>query len=173
MKNKALIIGIVVIVIAIAAICAIVINKGKGNEGNAVKGDSVSSVEVKEEKKDIPEGNFSDMGKGTFVLSTPSGTSENGNIPVIFMDESELAGKLYEMQVDLGISTNGFDGSKITNIYVDGFLQGKEQLADTGTSVAVSEKLSTVGKHKIELLQFDDNNNVVTYKSAEYEIKTK
>lgn len=124
-------------------------------------------------KKDIPEGEYNDMGNGEFYVSTPSGTSENGNIPVFFVDKDTLAGKVYESGVDLGINAGGFDGSKLSTIYVDGISQGTEQLADTQTSLFVSEKLTTVGVHKVEVLQFDDNNNVVTYKSAQYEIKTK
>lgn len=124
-------------------------------------------------KKDIPEGEYNDMGNGEFYVSTPSGTSENGNIPVFFVDEDTLADKVYESGVDLGINAGGFDGSKLSTIYVDGISQGTEQLADTQTSLFVSEKLTTVGVHKVEVLQFDDNNNVVTYKSAQYEIKTK
>ena len=124
-------------------------------------------------KKDIPEGEYSDMGNGEFYISTPSGTSENGNIPVFFVDEDTLAGKDYESGVDLGINAWGFDGSKLSTIYVDEVSQGTEQLADTQTSLFVSEKLTTVGIHKVEVLQFDDSNNVVTYKSAQYEIKTK
>lgn len=123
-------------------------------------------------KKDIPEGQYSDMGKGEFYISTPSGTSEKNKIPVFFVDKDELAGKDYESGVDLGIYAWGFDGSKLSTIYVDGVSQGKEQLADTQTSLFVSEKLTTVGTHKVEVLQFDDNNKVVTYKSAQYEIKT-
>lgn len=167
MKNKKLIIVCVIILILVLSIIFI---KNSNNNTITTEDTNKNSAEI---KKDIPEGSFSDMGKGTFVISTPSGTSENGNIPVIFMDESELAGKLYETQVDLGLSARDFDGSKLTNIYVDGFLQGKEQLADTDTSIYISEKLSTIGKHKVELLQFDDNNTVITYKSAEYEIKSK
>lgn len=124
-------------------------------------------------KKDIPEGEFSDMGNGEFHVSTPSGTSENGNIPVFFVDKDTLAGEDYESGVDLGIYAWGFDGSKLSTIYVDGISQGTEQLADSQTSLFVSEKLTTVGIHKVEVLQFDDSNNVVTYKSAQYEIKTK
>ena len=124
-------------------------------------------------KKDRPEGEYSDMGNGIFYVSTPSWTSENNNIPVFFIDKNSLAGKDYESGVDLGISAWGFDGSKISTIYVDGFSQGKEQLANTQTSLFVSEKLTTIGIHKVEVLQFDENNNVVTYKSAQYEIKIK
>ena len=71
-------------------------------------------------KKDIPEGEYNDMGNGEFYVSTPSGTSENGNIPVFFVDEDTLAGKVYESGVDLGINAGGFDGSKLSTIYVDG-----------------------------------------------------
>lgn len=138
---------------------------------NNVSTDIINTTEKIE--KDIPEGNFSEMGEGTFYINTLSGTSENGNIPVIYVDENYLAGKQFAMEVDVGITTKDFDATKLSTIYVDGISQEKEQLGDTITSVLVSANLSTVGIHKVEVLQFDDENNVITYKSAEYEIKTK
>lgn len=124
-------------------------------------------------EKDIPDGTFSEIGNGTFYLRTISGTSENDNIPVIYVDKDYLAGEKFEMEVDIGISTRDFDATKLSTIYVDGFSQCKEQLGDTDISIYVSANLSTVGIHKVEILQFDEENNVITYKSAQYEIKSK
>ena len=143
------------------------------SSNNSVPSGTNTENGVQKLEKDIPEGNFSDMGAGTFYLRTISGTSENGNIPVIYVDEDYLAGNKFAMEVDVGITTRDFDATKLSTIYVDGVSQEKEQLGDTDTSIYVSVDLTTVGTHKVEVLQFDDENNVITYKSAEYEIKVK
>lgn len=143
------------------------------SSNNSTTNDINTNNTITELKKDIPEGDFSEIGEGTFYLNTLSGTSENGNIPVIYVDENYLAGKQFAMEVGVGITTRDFDATKLSTIYVDGVSQEKEQLGDTDTSIYVSDNLSTVGIHKVEVLQFDDENNVITYKSAEYEIKVK
>ncbi len=143
------------------------------SSNNSTTNDINTNNAITELKKDIPEGDFSEIGEGTFYLNTLSGTSENGNIPVIYVDENYLAGKQFAMEVGVGITTRDFDATKLSTIYVDGVSQEKEQLGDTDTSIYVSANLSTVGIHKVEVLQFDDENNVITYKSAEYEIKVK
>ncbi len=170
MKSK-LLLFIEVIILCVVLVTFTGCSNGK-IENNVVESDNVEK-QVEQLKKDIPSGEFSDMGKGTFKIRTVSGTSENGNIPVIFVDKDYMAGQKYEMEINVGISTRNFDATRLTTIYVDGVSHKKDQLGDTDTSVNVSSKLSTVGIHKIELLQFDDDNEVITYKSAEYEVKSK
>lgn len=161
-----LITALMIILLALITLTGCSSNNSTTNEINTTK-------TIQELEKDIPEGNFSEMGEGIFYLRTISGTSENGNIPVIYVDKDYLAGEQFAMEVDVGITTENFDATKLSTIYVDGISQEKKQLGDTYTSVYVSANLSTVGIHKVEVLQFDDTNNVITYKSAEYEIKVK
>ena len=152
-------------------ICALLLVTGCNSTENDTSKSENKNASTEGLKKDIPEGEYSDKGNGEFYIITPSGTSENDNIPIFFVDDNTLAGKDSESGIGLGIYAQGFDGSKLSTIYVDGVNQGTEQLSDTQTSLFVSEKLTTIGVHKVEVLQFDDSNNVVTYKSAQYEIK--
>lgn len=140
-----------------------------GGDVNPAGEDSTEAVTL---KKDIPEGDFSDMGNGTFYISFPSGTSENGNIPIEYVEKSALAGSKMEDCIEVAITTNDFDATKLTKIYVDGVLQDTLQLGNTQTSFFPNVALTTVGTHTVEALQFDENNNVVTYKSAQYKIMT-
>lgn len=120
----------------------------------------------KETKKDFSD--LSEKGKGTFYLSTSGGTSENGNIPVIYSKNSNSL-------IQIGCNTRGFDGTKISFIYVDGVLNSKDQLADTQTSINISKSQLEIGTHKVDVVQYDNNDeagNVITYKTASYEVKS-
>lgn len=125
--------------------------------------------EAKEEnKKDLPDGQYSDMGEGTMFLSTAGGTSENGNVPTVFVSD--------EILLQIGLNTSAFDGSKLSYIYVDGMENAKEQLADSQTVIDLSENALKEGKHTVEIVQYDNDEptgTMVTYKKAEYEIKQK
>ena len=80
------------------------------------------------------------------------------------------------MLIQIGVATEGFDGSKLSYIYVDGSLNSKEQLGDGQTSIDLTDDLLSVGTHKVEVLQYnndDASSDVVTYKSASYEVKAK
>ena len=185
MKKKYLIIIVLILIIVLLGVCLFYTkNVEKDIESNNIINSIDESKESKIEEeientenkvlnKDIPDGNFSEIGDGTLEIRTIGGPSENGNIPVIFFDKKELADGIYATNADIVISTRDFDGSKLSYIYVDGVLQSKEQLADVDMSIYVNEKLSTVGVHKVEVIQFDDNGNVITYKTAGYEIKEK
>lgn len=120
-------------------------------------------------EKDLPDGDYSEIGSGTMYISTSGGTSENGNIPVIFAD-SDAA--LIQIEVD----TESFDGSKLSFVYIDGMLGSKEQLADSQQSLDLTGNALLTGVHKIEVVQYstdDPSGEMITYKTASYEIKEK
>ena len=122
----------------------------------------------KENKKDLPDGQYSDMGAGTMHIATAGGTSENGNVPTIFVSD--------EILLQIGLNTSEFDGSKLSYIYVDGMENAKEQLADTQTVIDLSENALKAGKHTVEIVQYENDEptgTMVTYKKAEYEVKEK
>ena len=124
--------------------------------------------ESKESKKDLPDGDYSDMGNGTMHIATAGGTSENGNVPTIFVSD--------EILLQIGLNTSAFDGSKLSYIYVDGMENAKEQLADTQTVIDLSEDALKTGKHTVEIVQYENDDptgTMVTYKKAEYEVKEK
>lgn len=129
------------------------------------------SDDQKKVERDLPEGDHSDMGKGTMFISTDGGTSEDGNIPVIYADEDAST-----TIMQIGLETEGFDGSILSYIYVDGVEISKEQLAETMTTIELREAQLTKGKHTVEVVQYADDDtsgDMVTYKSAQYEIKIK
>lgn len=113
--------------------------------------------------------NYSNMGDGTMYLSTAGGTTENDNIPVLF-EASDTVLDTIE------INTTGFDGSKLSYIYIDGMLNTKEQLGDSQSSISLEKDALAEGTHKVEVVQYDTNEpdgTMVTYKTASYEIQYK
>lgn len=133
---------------------------------NNSQDDSVQETAAQE--KDIPDGDYSDMGAGEMYISTAGGTSEGGAVPVIFVQD--------EFLIQIGLDTTAFDGSKLSYIYIDGMLSTKEQLGDSQTSLDLSGDALQVGTHSVEVLQYDNDDpsgSVVTYKSASYEVKSK
>lgn len=139
---------------------------GCGSSDNGSESNDQKKVE-----RDLPEGDYSDMGKGTMFISTDGGTSENGNVPVIYADEDSST-----TIMQIGLETEGFDGSILSYIYVDGVEISKEQLAETMTTIELREAQLTKGKHTVEVVQYandDTAGDMVTYKSAQYEVKIK
>lgn len=118
----------------------------------------------------IPSGTFSDTGSGTIILRTSGGTSENGNVPVIYADSEALI-------MQIGLSSEGFDGSKLSFIYIDKKLVDKQQLGDrSDASLNLEGFMLEKGTHIVEVMQFDNDDTSttpVTYKTVSYEIKSK
>lgn len=118
-------------------------------------------------ERDLPEDNYSDTGSGTMYIATPSGTSENGEIPVIYVQDDIISEQI-------SLYTEGFDGSLISYIYVDGVQISKDQLSDAQIVVDFQKAQLVEGKHEVEVVQYADNDtkkDIVTYKSAEYQVK--
>lgn len=137
---------------------------------------SVSAASQKQDssgaaaKKDLPENKYKDFGNGSFSISTPSGTSENGNVPIVYYEKDD--GGNY----GIGFSARDFDGSKLSYEYIDGYLIGKEQIANEDSSIYAGANNLESGKHKVEIVQYDTNEptgKMVMYKSAFYEVKPK
>ena len=148
---------------------------GCGNSSKETK-PAESSVETRAESetiavadKDFPEGDYEDTGDGILHLATAAGTSEDGNIPIIFAEKDALL-------IQIGLNTKDFDSSKLSFIYIDGMLVQKEQLANTQTSIELKEDFLKAGLHLVQVVQYSDDepgSDIVTYKSASYEIKEK
>lgn len=108
-----------------------------------------------------------EIGQGQIIIATSSGTSENGNIPFLYVAKDALI-------IQMGLDTNEFDESKLSYIYVDGREEAKEQISESQLTINLKEKELKVGKHKIEVVQFDNNKTdgqITTYKTASYECK--
>ncbi|EAG8700771.1 hypothetical protein CHT76_08665 [Listeria monocytogenes] len=128
------------------------------------------SSQAKSNNETVEKVNFKkdEAGKGKFWIDTESGTSENGNVPVMFYDS--------DLQVtQLGINTKDFNSKKQTYIYVDGYLNDKFQLGTTQTVLNLKDDALKVGKHDIVAAQYENNDpstkTADVVKSAQYEVK--
>lgn len=120
----------------------------------------------KPKERDLPEGNYAEVGEGTVYISTPGGTSEDGNIPVVYTE------KVILMQI--GLNAFNFNGSALSFIYVDGVLLDKQQLANTQTSITLGSQEGAEGIHTVEVVQYDNDDpssKMIAYRSMQYEIK--
>lgn len=120
-------------------------------------------------KVDFDGSGYSEMGAGTFAIQTPSGSSEDGSTPYVFVGDGDI-------MVSIGYTGFDADGSRLTYIYVDGIETEKEQVADTQSVFYVTEDMLNMGIHKVEFVQYDTDDpsgNVIMYKTASYEIKSK
>ena len=118
-------------------------------------------------KEEMPAGDYKDTGDGTMYIACADETSEDGKVPVIYTKEGAAV-------IMIEVNTKGFDGSKQSYIYVDGLLAAQEQLSDSSYSVDLGDDAIAVGTHKVEVMQYGDDEptgEVVTYKSASYEVK--
>lgn len=124
--------------------------------------------EVESAKKEIlPDGNYTETGNGRFYVVTPSGTSENGDIPIIYTDARTT---YYQLEYDAW----DFDGSLLSYIYIDNVLIAKKQLANTQSFEALTGDYLSEGIHTVIAVQYDNNTtdgNIITYKTATYEIR--
>ena len=117
--------------------------------------------------RDFPEGDYEEMGEGTVYIATAGGTSEDGNIPVIY-EKKDTSIK------QIGFDAWDFNGKALSFIYIDGMLHDKMQLANTQTTLTLSADQLAAGKHSIEVVQYendDPESDMITYKSMAYEIK--
>ncbi|EAW7133863.1 hypothetical protein FG269_05155 [Listeria monocytogenes] len=123
-----------------------------------------------EEEKTVEKVNFkkSDAGAGKFWIDTTSGTSENGNVPVMFYDSDIKV-------TQLGLTAIDFNAEKQTYIYVDGYLNDKFQLGTTQTSLNLKDDTLKIGKHDVVAVQYENNDPKTkvaeVIKTAQYEVK--
>lgn len=136
---------------------------------SADTGDAGKAETETVQKVDFDGSGYSEMGAGDFAIQTPSGSSEDGSVPFIFADSDTYMDSF-------GYTGFDADGSHLTYIYVDGMEQAKEQIADFQSSIDLTGDLLKEGVHKVEFVQYDTDDpsgNVIMYKTASYEIKSK
>lgn len=129
-----------------------------------VTGDPMSeTAEPASVASDAP---ITDTGTGTFYITTPNGTSENGNIPTIALEKDATL-------IQIGIETLDFNAANLSYIFIDEFFVKKEQLTNSQSVIDLIDNSLTSGTHKVEIFQYENDNenaNVLTHKSASYEI---
>lgn len=162
MKKK--FIPLVILAALSLAACGSSDNSSSANSSS--KTSESTTVSSAESKKDLP---YEDQGTGTMYLSGPGGTTENGETLTIFDD-----GDTQVMQIGMDVSE--LDGNKLSYIYIDGTLSSKEQLSTGQSTLDLTKKYLTPGKHTINLVQYDNNNedgSIITNKVANYEVTKK
>lgn len=138
------------------------------NQSNSTDID-VPAAESNESQKDFVGDSYSNTGDGTFLLVNSSGTTENGNVIVVYVDADTALEQI-------GYETSGMNGGSLSHIYIDGMLSTKEQLGDSQGSLDLSGDSLSTGTHKVEVVQYEGDNAdgaVTTYKTASYEVKEK
>lgn len=164
MKNKLSLIIISLLFIINLGGCGI------GNNANTIKNKVQNAPEqTKNDLIKIPKDLQADMGTGSFYISTPSGTSQDGSVPVIYVAK--------DVQVEqIGVNTSDFDGKNLSYIFIDGIFNTKEQLSNSQSSINLKGNALKVGKHRVDIAQFNNNkttDKVITHKVAYYEVKSK
>ncbi|TCP24915.1 hypothetical protein EV207_12218 [Scopulibacillus darangshiensis] len=107
-------------------------------------------------------------GNGKVVIETPAGSSENGNVPVLFVDKNTSF-----TQTDIDLSN--FEGDKQTYIYVNKkFVQAEQVGEETATTLDLEGDLLKPGIYTVTAVQFKDNDptkEVIGLASTKFEIK--
>ncbi|MFT4138675.1 MAG: hypothetical protein QM671_06690 [Bacillus sp. (in: firmicutes)] len=115
----------------------------------------------------FPEGAMS-IGEGKVKVITADGTSENGNIPTVFIKKDTLI-----QQVELELSN--FQSDKETFIFVDQMYTDRHQVTSTTqTTVQLKEKTLETGSHTITAVQYENNDpkgKVISFNQATFETK--
>lgn len=121
-----------------------------------------------ENEKVIPTGLTTEIGEGKINVTTPTSSSKDGTIPVIYTDE-------YRGLHQIGFQSEGFNNSKPSYIYIDGKLNTIEKLCESNSvALTICEEDLSEGLHKIEVVQFDNDKTSgipIIYKNCKYEIK--
>lgn len=110
----------------------------------------------------------SDDGR-VFYIYNQSGTSEDGNIPVIYADKKTI-------MTSIAIRTRDFTGSLLTYIYIDDNLYDTKQLSDSQMTLMLDQTYLAEGLHTVTVKQYEENDEdgkVLYENSASYEVKPK
>lgn len=109
-----------------------------------------------------------DTGSATVYISTASGTSENGEVPVEIISQDTTADQI-------GVTAENFDGVKMTYIYIDGIVNNITQYGEmTDDVIELEGDALKEGTHNVQFIQYDNDSedgNVVECHSAQYEVK--
>ncbi|MBE5104828.1 hypothetical protein IGI01_05885 [Bacillus thuringiensis] len=115
----------------------------------------------------FPEGAMP-IGEGKVKVITPDGTTENGNIPTVFIKKDTLI-----QQVELELSN--FQNDRDTFVFVDQVYADKHQLTSTTqTTVQLKDKTLETGSHTITAVQYENNDpkgKVMSFNQATFETK--
>ncbi|MBC6972919.1 hypothetical protein H9I32_11160 [Bacillus sp. Xin] len=115
----------------------------------------------------FPEGAMP-IGEGKVKVITPDGTSEDGNIPTVFVKKDALI-----QQVELELTN--FQNDKETFVFVDNIFEDKHHVTSiTQTTVELKQKTLEAGYHTVTAAQFENNDpsgKVINFVQAKFENK--
>ena len=131
-----------------------------------------TEVEPVEEAAQVSEypfpANTQPIGDATIVISTPGGTSADGNVPVLFVQEGDSA-------IQIGINYDYFDGSVETYVYINEMFSTKEQVGERSQgSLTLSEDNLLPGDYTVTAVQYTDNDPAkepTTFTQASFKIE--
>ncbi|WP_459503591.1 hypothetical protein [Bacillus sp. C1] len=115
----------------------------------------------------FPEGT-TPMGEGKVKVITPDGTSEDGNIPTVFIKKDTLI-----QQVELELAN--FQNDKETFVFVDHIFEDKHRVTSMmQTTVKLKQETLETGYHTVTAVQFENNDpsgKVINFVQAKFENK--
>ena len=160
-----------ILVLCIALAFACVACGDSSTDGSQADGQKDASKTV-EKARDLPEGDYEEIGDGSFYLTGPSGSTENGDEIILYPDKDTFP------HAYVGYELLDMDGSVQTYIYVDGVEMDKQQVGD-GYESSIDfgdEELWAItdGEHTVEAVQYADNDtskDMTFYRSAKYTVK--
>ena len=145
---------------------------GSANTDQTEKKTEATTEKATTVQRDLPEGDYEELGSGSFYLSGASGSTENGDEIIIYPDMNALP------YAHLDIEQWDMDGSILTYVYIDGVKVKEKQVgAGLQSSMGLQEEWQvTEGDHIVEAVQYADNDTsgeMVFYRSAKYTVKSK
>lgn len=118
-----------------------------------------------ESKYSFPEG-VTSVGEGKVTVVTPDGTSENGNVPVVFIKKDTI---IQQVEIELA----NFQGDKETFVYVDKRFEETDQASElTQTTIELKKETLQPGVHTVTIIQYennDPNGKVINLAEAKFE----
>lgn len=148
------------IAMAAAGVLAMALVGCGGSETN--KSNAPEPAKQEQSKKDFDGSAFSDTGDGVFYISTPDGTSENGNVPKLIVEKDTAL-------MQIGCGTDGMEYAECA-VYVDGMESDSLVVSDMmQSSINLQGDALKEGVHTVELVKMEGDAPVI-YKIAKYEV---
>lgn len=122
--------------------------------------------------RDLAEGSYETIGDGKFYISGDSGSTKDGEEVVLKPDMNA------DPYTYLDYELSKVDGSMQTFIYIDGIEMDDTQEEKHMSSIGLGEDelwALTEGEHKVEAVQFENNNTdgkMTFYRSETYTVKS-
>lgn len=127
-----------------------------------------NEVDVKKESEFPFPDNTEQLGEASVVVSTSGGDSQDGNVPVLFVNEDTLMDSVW-------VEYANFQGDKETFIYINGIYDNTDQIGElTQTTIELVEGNLEPGIYTVSAVQFEKNNpesKPIVYTEAQFEIK--